>query len=163
MGTQKLAADLEEWLLFTIFSRLHWTLTLFYGYSLRCCWFWFSLKVLLIPLGRLGPHGECQPAILPGPGLSILQGSEYHDCSADSTYSSSCSAPFKNGRKLLWRPQSTWTCILRKKKKKGLMQKCWLLGTKYLWHHVSEKHQHTKLIWNDFIFSSTYVFLFPVC
>lgn len=48
------------------------------------------------------------------------------------------------------------------KKKNGLMQKCWLLGTEYLRHHVSEKYQHTKLIWNYFIFSSTYVF-FPVC
>lgn len=38
------------------------------------------------------------------------------------------------------------------KKKYRLMQKCWLLGTKYLWHHVSDKYQHTKLIWFHFLF-----------
>lgn len=161
MGTQKLAADLEEWLLFTILSRLHTTLTLFHGFRLRWCWFSFPLKGLLLPLRRMGPHGESQPAVPPGTGISVLQGAGYHNCSADSTCSSSCSELFKHEQKWLWRPQSMWTCILSEKKN-GLMCKCWLLGTKYLWHHVSDKYQYTKLIWNYFIFSSTYVFLFPV-
>lgn len=116
MGTQKLAADLEEWLLFTILSRLHTTLTLFHGYSLRWCWFSFPLKGLMLPLRRMGPHGESQPAVPPGTGISVLQGAGYHNCSADSTCSSSCSELFKHEQKWLWRPQSTWTCILSEKK-----------------------------------------------
>lgn len=101
-----------------------------------------------------------QPAILPGMHQSCKVLGTHH-YSAGNIYCSSCSALCRNRKKLLWRPQSAQTCLLSQKN--GLVRKCWLLGTKYSRRRVPEQYQHTKLLCNYLIFSSTYdVFLFPV-
>lgn len=122
----------------------------------------FSLKILLISLGSVSPPVNISQQFYLGciPQSCKVLGT--HHYSAGNIYCSSCSALFRNRKKLLWRPQSVQTCLLSQKN--GLMQKCWLLGTKYSRHRVPEQYQHTKLLCNYLIFSSTYnVFLFPVC
>lgn len=133
--TQKLAADLEEWLLFTILSRLHTTLTLFHGYNLRWSWFSFSLKVLLIPLRRVGPRGESisasnstwdrylNPARYWVPMAAVQTVSIPLVAQHFSKVDKNCYGDLNPHGPASW---------VQKKKKKGLMQKCWLLGTKYL-------------------------------